>query len=53
MSASSHVCVFGLIVQRNAELNNERELFKGDEEEQDINSSVYAHLYVGGLIECT
>ena len=30
-------------------MNNEPELFKGDEEEQDINSAVYAHLYAAGL----
>jgi len=53
MSASSHVCVFGLIVSRNAEMNTEPELFKGDEEEQDTNSSVYAHLYTEDLIYCT
>jgi len=31
-------------------MNTKPELFKGDEEEQDINNSVYAHLYTGGLI---
>jgi hypothetical protein len=31
-------------------MNNEPELFKGDEAEQDINSSVYAYLYTWGLI---